>query len=85
MDQKSEVMIALGTAIGVNCIPCFDHLYAKAKEIGLEDMEIKKIAEIAHKVKSGASMFLKKAMEDVVGEVNDAQQPCCSPEKGGCC
>ena len=29
MDQKTEIMVALGVAIGVNCIPCFDHLYSK--------------------------------------------------------
>ena len=49
MDKKTEVMVALGAAIGVNCIPCFDHLYSKAKEINMDDEEIKDIVEIAGK------------------------------------
>ena len=36
MDEKTEIMVALGVAIGVNCIPCFDHLYSKSQEVKLE-------------------------------------------------
>ena len=84
MDRKTEVMVALGAAIGVNCIPCFDHLYSKAKEIDLDDEEIKKIVEIAGKVKNGASTFLKQAISDVVGNVDDSRQPSCGPLKSPC-
>lgn len=37
MDTKTEVMVAMGAAIGANCIPCFDHLYAKARELRLSE------------------------------------------------
>jgi hypothetical protein len=30
-------MVAMGAAIGANCIPCFDHLYAKARELRLSE------------------------------------------------
>ena len=43
MDSKTQVMVALGAAIGVNCIPCFDHLYGKAKEVGLGEDDIRDI------------------------------------------
>ena len=36
MDQKTEIMVALGVAIGANCIPCFDHLYSKSRELKIE-------------------------------------------------
>ena len=84
MDKKTEVMVALGAAIGVNCIPCFDHLYSKAKEIHMDDEDIKKIVEIAGKVKNGASTFLKQAISDVVGDVNDFRQPSCGPLQSEC-
>ena len=54
MDQKTEIMVSLGTAIGANCIPCFDYIYAKAKEVDLEESEIQKTVEVAFKVKNGA-------------------------------
>jgi 4-carboxymuconolactone decarboxylase len=85
MDQKTEVMVALGAAIGVNCIPCFDHLYSKAKEVKLTDEEVKQVVEIASKVKNGAFMFLKQAIGEVVGEVDNSQQPCCEASKSKCC
>jgi alkylhydroperoxidase/carboxymuconolactone decarboxylase family protein YurZ len=84
MDKKTEVMVALGAAIGVNCIPCFDHLYSKAKEIKMNDEEIKEIVEIAGKVKNGASTFLKQAVSDVVGDVDDSRQSCCGPSQSAC-
>ncbi len=40
MDQKSQIMVALGTAIGINCIPCLDHLYSKAREFEKDDRDV---------------------------------------------
>lgn len=85
MDSKTEVMVALGAALGVNCIPCFDHLYAKAKEVGLNDEDVRKISQIADKVKGGAALFIKKAVADVAGEPTEAGEPCGCPSGGGCC
>ncbi|MBI9083981.1 MAG: hypothetical protein JEZ11_10320 [Desulfobacterales bacterium] len=77
MDSKTQVMVALGAAVGVNCIPCFDHLYGKAKEVGLGDAEIRDVILTAYKVKSGASTFLKHAIDEQVGTIDDEAQPCC--------
>ena len=85
MDRQTEVMIALGAAVGVNCIPCFDHLYSKAKEVNLGDEEIKQVVDIAGKVKNGAADFLRQAIGEVVGDVADSPQPCCEHREGKCC
>lgn len=84
METRTEVMIALGVAIGVNCIPCFDHLYGRSKEVGLTDEEIKNIFHIAEKVKGGAAMFIKKTVSDVAGEMNNKIETCGCPDKPGC-
>ena len=85
MDSKTEVMVALGTALGVNCIPCFDHLYTRSKEVGLTDEDVRQICRIADKVKGGAAMFIKQAVIDVAGEPTDASEPCGCSSGGGCC
>ena len=85
MDPKTEVMVALGAALGVNCIPCFDHLYARSKEVGMTNEEIRKICRIADKVKGGAAVFIKKAVIDVAGEPVDASESCSCPTGEGCC
>ncbi len=84
MEPKTEVMIALGVAIGVNCIPCFDHLYGRSKEVGLDEEEIKRIFQIAEKVKGGAALFIKKAVSDVAGNMGEKMETCGCPEGGGC-
>jgi len=85
MDSKTQVMVALGAAIGVNCIPCFDHLYGKAKGVGLGDDDIRDIILTAYKVKNGASTFLKHAIDEQVGIVDNDEQPCCTPETNCTC
>lgn len=85
MDQKTEVMVSLGAAIGANCIPCFDFIYAKAKEVDLEDTEIEKVVEVAFKVKNGAQIFMKNAVNEVAGEPAESETPCCVQTDGSCC
>ncbi|MFH1980402.1 MAG: hypothetical protein ABIL58_01030 [Pseudomonadota bacterium] len=76
MDRKAELMVALGTAIGANCIPCFDHLYAKSREIGMADDDIQAVAAVAHKVKNGAAMFMKSAVAELAGEAPETAAGC---------
>jgi hypothetical protein len=85
MDEKTEIMVALGVAIGVNCIPCFDHLYSRSQEIKLEEDEVRAIAEIAGKVKNGASIFMKNAIAETLCDTPTAEQPCCSQSTSSCC
>jgi alkylhydroperoxidase/carboxymuconolactone decarboxylase family protein YurZ len=85
MDEKTEIMIALGVAIGVNCIPCFDYLYSKSREVELEEDEVRAIAEIAIKVKNGASIFMKNTIAEALGDKPTAEQPCCSQTSSSSC
>ena len=85
MDEKTEIMVALGVAIGVNCIPCFDHLYSSSQEFKLEEDEVRAIVEIAGKVKNGASIFMKNAIAETLGDTPTAEQPCCSQSTSSCC
>jgi len=85
MDEKTEMMVALGVAIGVNCIPCFDYLYSKSREIKLDENEVRAIAEIASKVKNGASIFMKNAIAETLGDTPTAEHPCCSQTSSTCC
>lgn len=85
MDPKTEIMVSMAVAMGTNCIPCFDHLYARAREVGIGDPEIQKIVEIADKVKNGASIFLKNAIHDVLGTAHESEHPCCNGPKSSCC
>jgi alkylhydroperoxidase/carboxymuconolactone decarboxylase family protein YurZ len=85
MNEKTDVMIALAAAIGANCIPCFDNLFERAKGLGVSNEEVLKIVETANKVKTGASIFLKNAVNDTMGLKPETDQPCCAGAKRACC
>jgi alkylhydroperoxidase/carboxymuconolactone decarboxylase family protein YurZ len=84
MDKKVEVMVSLAAAIGANCIPCFDYIYSKAKELNLEEAEIQRVVEAAFMVKNGAQVFMKNAVNEMTGEPAREAPPCRQPA-GGCC
>ena len=83
LDEKTERMIALGAAIAANCIPCFEHLYESSVNSGITSAEIKRVADIAGRVKNGANNFLIKSVEELTGESTGF--PCGSVSKDSCC
>ncbi len=85
MNEKTDVMIALAAAIGANCIPCFDNLYERAKGLGISNEEVLRVADTANKVKTGASIFIKNAINDTMGIQPETDQPCCAETKKACC
>lgn len=85
MDDKNDVMITLAAAIGANCIPCFDHLYERARTLGVSNDEILRITETASKVKTGAAIFIKNAINDTMGMEPEVDQPCCAETGKACC
>ena len=85
MDSKTEIMVALGAAIGANCIPCFDHLYARSRELELTDEEVRSVAALADKVKSGAMVFMRNNIAETLGDAPLTEHPCAARAAEGCC
>lgn len=86
MSDKHDIQIALAAACGANCIPCFDHLFEKAKDVGLTTDEILHVVHLATKVKNGAHIFLKTHINDTLGvEDKDITEGCCGPSGKGTC
>ena len=80
-DEKTVTLICLGAATAANCIPCFEHLYEKARQAGLTDKEIQGAAQLASIVKKGAHLALKSAIDELIGTDFEAyeelpRQPC---------
>ena len=86
MSNKQDIQIALAAAVGSNCIPCFDHLFEKTREVGLSNEEIQHVIQLATKVKNGAQIFLKTHMDDTLGvTAEESTEGCCGPSgQGGC-
>lgn len=83
MDEKTKIMISLGAATAANCIPCFEHLYVHAKSMEISDEVIKEIVDVSTKVKNGAHIAIKSAIQDIMGNGSEtfgsnsqADRPC---------
>ncbi|MCP3940114.1 MAG: hypothetical protein GY710_01345 [Desulfobacteraceae bacterium] len=66
INDKTKMLISLGAATAANCIPCFEHLYYQAKNLGLCDEEILEAVETAVKVKNGAHIAIKSVIDGVM-------------------
>lgn len=55
MDQKLKEMIAIGASVTANCIPCIRFHFAKAREAGVTDVEIKAAVLVGKMVRKGAA------------------------------
>jgi AhpD family alkylhydroperoxidase len=51
MDEKTKELIAVGTAVAGNCIPCLEWHYKKCIELKIPKEEIKEAIELAKIVK----------------------------------
>ena len=51
LHEKTKELVAIGAAIGGNCIPCFKWHYKKCRELGISDEEIKEAIKMAKTVK----------------------------------
>ncbi len=82
MENKTKVMVSLGSAYAASCIPCFDHYYELAIREKISDDDINEIIAIAKKVRNGSDIALEKAISDLVKgnegytKMDDGAHPC---------
>jgi alkylhydroperoxidase/carboxymuconolactone decarboxylase family protein YurZ len=85
MDEKTRILVSLGAATAVNCIPCFDHYFEKAEAAGLPSEEISEVTDIADRVKRGAHIATKKAVGDRIAQNACSAVDCCGTSDRSCC
>lgn len=63
LTHRERELVALGAAMGSNCIPCIEHHIPEARKSGLTDWQIKEAIELADKVRQvPARNVLKTAL-----------------------
>ncbi len=85
MDEKTALLICLGSSAAANCIPCFEHYQKKASAAGLISEEILEAVELAARVKSGAQMVMRNSIKRFLGEKTAPLNCGCAPSRGSCC
>jgi len=85
LEEKTEILIAIGAATASNCIPCFEHIYERAITSDLTVAEIKRASDIAGRVKKGAHMALTNSVNELVGDSEPDRFPCKQTANISCC
>ena len=75
MDKKTEEMIAIGVAYGINCLPCMEYHKKKGIEAGLTEEQMLGAIGIAVQVKNGAAKKTKGYAEELFGKITE--EGCC--------
>jgi len=85
MDEKTELLISLGASTAANCVPCFEFYFKKATAVGLTSEEVGKAVAIGSKVKTGASIAMRKSISDITGGNGEAGEPPGGTADHPCC
>jgi len=78
MDEHTEIFIALGAAAAANCGPCFEHYFSRAAKLGIGKEDIQKTVDIAVKVRGGAHMVVKDAIQRIMTRNATQVETCCT-------
>lgn len=89
MDDKTEELIAIGASIAGHCQPCLSYHVNKAKELGIEEEEVRQAIAAGHMVEQGAASAMRKFAERVLDAPAEDIPACCPDGSShcvdGCC
>ncbi len=82
LDPKTQLLVALGSAVAAKCQVCFAGLYAQADEVEATDQEIRATVAIANKVAAKSHEFMIAFVKDTTKGVVAVRPD--GPASGSC-
>ena len=64
LDPKTQLLVALGSAVAAKCQPCFSGLYSKVSDIEATDQEVRAAVAIANQVVAKSHDFMVAFVEE---------------------
>ncbi len=84
LNERERELVAIGAAIGSNCVPCIEYHLPAGRKAGLENEELAEALELANKVKNvPAEKIYAVARKLVSGNQVDSDKGACSDDS--CC
>lgn len=72
LTQQEVELVALGAAVGSNCVPCVEYHIQEAKKAGLTDSQIRSAVELADKVRQVPARKVFDAAMQAIGNGIDS-------------
>lgn len=93
LNHRERELVALGAAMGSNCIPCIEYHIPEARKAGLTDSQISEAIRLADKVRqvparkvlSAAQRMLPESSEGIPGGGKPAETAQAAATGGPCC
>ena len=77
MEEKLKEMIAIGASVTANCIPCIQYHFARARELGVSDAEIKAAVQVGKLVRKGAARKWDEEIDALLSASSAEQDSVC--------
>lgn len=85
LSNRDTELVALGAAVGSNCVPCVRYHIREARDAGLTDDDIARAIETASEVKQvPATLVLNAARNELGGIPTEPKEPVAAQEGCGC-
>ena len=82
-------LIAIGASIGAHCQPCLTYHVGKAREMGIQEQEIRDAVAVGHQVEKGSMSAMTVFAKSVLDSSTQNNSACCigqtSPDGKSCC
>ncbi len=93
LSASERELVALGAAMGSNCVPCVEHHVPEARKAGLSDAQIREAIELADRVREVPAAKVLSAALGLLGEggPGPAEKSCAevmqagAQSRGRCC
>lgn len=89
MNEKMRELIAVGASVSAHCQPCLTYHVARAKEMGIEENEIREAIAVGQMVEKGAMSAMRQFLAGALGDSpSSADAGCCGGGKAkgkSCC
>lgn len=66
IDDKVKELIAIGASVSANCHPCIKYHVNKAREMAIDEDEIRQAIEVGKMVRKGAAGEMDKLISTLV-------------------
>jgi arsenite methyltransferase len=89
LTPRLKELIAIGASVTAHCQPCLKYHVAKAKELGIDDHEIRQAANVGHQVEKGSMSAMREFTKGLLDSPPQDAPSCssgnASPGEKGCC
>lgn len=72
LSDREQLLVALGTAMGSNCVPCIESILPKARGIGVADGDLQEAVDLAEVIRRKPA---RKALETARALLGGSQEP----------